>query len=164
MEGNRIFIAIYLLAFFTSCWLFSRKKLLVLFVALSPVLLFLFSAWASLRHNLTQLPDSFAKYADSTYDSSIVSPLIGATEGMSTLLLMHVINDAGNDFDYLYGQSYVRSVTSFIPRSIYPQKSETFNLILAKHYLPGEVTSVSATALGRCMRISGRLRLCCFQF
>src|ERR1700678_1595350 len=40
VSGNRIFFALYLLAFLTSCWLYRRRRMLVALVVAAPALVF----------------------------------------------------------------------------------------------------------------------------
>ena len=148
MTGNRIFLAFYLLAFLISCWLFRRRKVLVLSLALCPLLVIGLSAWASLRHDLSAIPNSLDAYVDGKSGNQITESIMDATEGVDTLLLMHIVEDFGKRHDYLYGLSYSRSLTSLIPRALYPQKPETFASFLAGIYVPNNLTSLNATALG----------------
>jgi oligosaccharide repeat unit polymerase len=148
MTGNRIYLATYLLACLTLFWLLGRKKLIFTLLAISPVLVLVFSAWSSVRHNLSEIPDSVNTYAESDYGNRAVTSLINVTEGNSTMLLLHLINDFGNRYDFLYGLSYSRTLTSFIPRRIYPHKPENFTTFLAKVYQPDATTSYAATAIG----------------
>jgi oligosaccharide repeat unit polymerase len=159
MMGNRIYLATYLLAFLTSCWLLRRRKLIVLMLALSPVLVLVFSMWSSLRHNLSEIPDSVNKYADSDYGNRAVTSLVNVTEGNSTMLLLHLLNDFGTRYDFLYGLTYSRAFTSLIPRRIYPHKSENFTIFLAKIYQPDVTTSYGATAIGEMYANFGPLTL-----
>jgi hypothetical protein len=148
ISGNRIHIAIYLLAVFTLCWLHKRTRILLTMCALAPVLVVVFSLWASVRGNLSELGDRTGGYFDSDRGNSVVTSLMDVTEGSDTMLLMHIVRDFGNNIPYLYGRSYIRAITSLIPRRLYPSKSENFTTVLAEIYLPGEVTSLNATAIG----------------
>jgi oligosaccharide repeat unit polymerase len=159
MTGNRIFLATYLLACITSFWLLGRTKLIVMMLAISPVLVLVFSAWSSVRHNLSEIPDSVSTYADSDYGNRTVTSLVNVTEGNSTMLLLHLMNDFGTRYDFLYGLTYSRTLTSLIPRRIYPHKPENFTLFLAKVYSPNSTTSYAATAIGEMYANFGPLTL-----
>jgi len=148
MTGNRIYLATFLLAFFTSCVLCSRKKIIVGLLITSPLLAIVFSAWAAVRHDLTDIPGSAAAYMDDGLANHTVSSAFDVTEGMDILLAMHMIRDFGSKYDYLYGSSYSRSILSFVPRSIFPGKPETFTGFLAGIYVPNVLTSLNATAIG----------------
>ena len=71
-----------------------------------------------------------------------------AFDGMGALLLLNVIHDFPDRFDYLHGITYSRAAVSLIPRKIYPGKPQNFTTVLAEKYLPGVETSVGATAIG----------------
>jgi hypothetical protein len=149
MSGNRIFIAFYLLAFFTSSWLYGRRKLIGTLLVASPVLVLIFSLWGTVRHDLSKLPDSVStEVAESDVSSRALSSLMYATEGQGVLLLMHVVNDFGGRFEYLHGATYGRLLTFWLPRSVYPDRPLDFTSQAALCYLPGESTSLCATALG----------------
>jgi len=149
MSGNRIFIAFYLLAFLTSGWLYGRRRLIGTLLVCSPLLVLIFSVWGAVRHDLSRLPDSVSsEVVDSEVSSQALSSLMYATEGHSVLLLMHMINDFGGRFAYLHGSTYGRLLTFWLPRSVYPDRPLDFTSQAALCYLPGETTSLCATALG----------------
>jgi oligosaccharide repeat unit polymerase len=148
MTGNRIYIAIYLLAFFVSCLLFKKNKALLWMLASAPALLLIFSAWAMVRHDLTAIPDSVAAFSDAQEGSSATASLLDASEGMDVVLLLHIVLDYGVSEDFLYGSSYLKTITSWIPRSLYPTKTKNFSVLLARKYLPNQETSINATVLG----------------
>jgi oligosaccharide repeat unit polymerase len=162
MTGNRIFFASYLLACFTSCWLLQRRKMIAMMLALAPVLVLVFSVWSSVRHDLSKIQDSVDTYTDSDYGNRTVTSLINVTEGMSVMLLLHIINDFGNRYEFLDGLTYSRTFTALIPRRIYPHKPENFTLVLAKIYQPDVTTSLNATAVGEMYANFGPLTLCFF--
>src|SRR5216684_4278010 len=162
LTGNRIYFAIYLISFFISCLLSQRKKVLITMFAIAPILVLVFSAWSSLRHNLMEIPDSVTGYTEADFGDRTTSSLINVTEGMDVLLLLHIVNDFGNRYEYLYGITYSRAATSLIPRRFYPQKPDNFTLILAQKYLPGVETSLNATAVGEMYANFGGLTLILF--
>ena len=149
MSGNRIFIAFYLLGFLTCCWLYGRKKLIALLLIASPMLVLIFSVWGLVRHDLSTIPDAVSSgIIETEIRERALSSLMYATEGQGVLLLVHVINDFPNRFDFLYGSTYGRLFTFWMPRSMYPQRPLDFTNQAAVFYLPGETTSLCATALG----------------
>jgi oligosaccharide repeat unit polymerase len=162
LTGNRMYFAIYLLAFLTSCLLFGRKKILVSMLAVSPALALAFSAWAFVRGNLMMIPDSFTGYVDDDYSERRVTAVMDAFDGMGALLLLNVIHDFGERYNYLHGITYSRAATSLIPRKIYPHKPQNFTAMLAEKYLPYVDTSVSATAIGEMYANFGALTLFLF--
>ncbi len=152
MSGNRIFIALYLLAFLTSCWLYGRKKMIVTALLAAPLLILAFSAWSAVRHDLSDVNTIQESVTDFTEEDNqgngALSGLMHATEGAAVMLLMHMINDFGDKFDYLYGSTYARVFTSFVPRSVYPNRPVNFTIVAASLYEPGEITSLGSTTLG----------------
>ena len=149
MSGNRIFIAFYLLAFVASCWLHGRRTLIAILMVASPVLILLFSAWGAVRHDLSKIPDILAGgIVESDMSGEMLSNAMHVTEGGAVLLLMHIVNDFGDKFDYLYGSTYGRVFTFWLPRSVYPGRPLDFTSQAATFYLPGETTSLCSTALG----------------
>jgi hypothetical protein len=148
MSGNRIFIALFGFACLTSCWVYRRNKVLVALLLASPFLFVIFSAWAYVRHDLTSIAESVSGYAQQDLGNRTVTTVMDATEGSSVMILLHMQNDFGTRWDYLYGMTYTKVVTFALPRSIYPHKSDNFPLLLAGLYEPGETTSLGATQLG----------------
>ncbi len=148
-SGNRIFFALYLLAVLTSCWVYRRKRILAVLLVASPAFVLGFSLWSAIRADLSQLPDSAgAKTIDVDMGNRAITHLMGATEGSGVMLLMHMINDFGAKFDYLYGSSYTRLFTSFLPATFDPERPPDFTTLAARLYQPGETTSLGSTALG----------------
>jgi hypothetical protein len=77
-----------------------------------------------------------------------ITHLMGATEGSGVMLLMHIINDFGAKFEYLYGSTYTRLFTSFLPATLVPHRPPDFTTMAAQLYEPGGTTSLGSTALG----------------
>ncbi|MCU1302740.1 MAG: O-antigen polysaccharide polymerase Wzy family protein [Candidatus Sulfotelmatobacter sp.] len=148
MSGNRIFLALYLLAFVTSCWLYRRRKIMAALLLVSPAVILIFSLWASIRSNLSQISDSAATQAlESDIAEGAVTRVMDVTEGSAAMLLMHMMNDFGTKFAYLHGGTYARLLTAF-PPGLYPNRPKNFASVAAELYEPGETTSLGSTALG----------------
>lgn len=149
MTGNRIFFASYLLAFLTSCWLYGRKKITAAMLAAAPLLVLVFSAWSWVRADLSVIPDSLkTRVIDADLGSRAVTSLMDVTQGSAITLLMHVIGDFGDKYDYLYGRTYGRLFTFFQPRILLPKRIPNFETLAAQLYEPGVTTSLGSTALG----------------
>ncbi len=148
MSGNRIYVALFGLAFLTSCWYFRRKKLITVLLLASPVIFLLFSAWTYLRGNLSTISDTLPTYIEADRGNRFVTTLFDTTEATSVMLFLHVVNDFGGRFNYMDGVTYSKSLTFILPRKLYPAKSENFPVLLADLYEPGELTSLGATQLG----------------
>lgn len=148
MSGNRIFIAFYLLAFAASSWIYGRRKLIAVLLIASPALVVLFSAWGMVRHDLSKIPGAIADRGEAEVSEQALGSVMHATEGAAVMLLLHMVNDFGGRFDYLYGSTYGRVFTFWLPRSVYPSRPLDFTNQAAIYYLPGEPTSLCSTALG----------------
>jgi hypothetical protein len=149
MTGNRIFIAFYLLALLASAWLYGRRKVVAAMLVLSPVLVLVFSAWGAVRHDLSKIPDSVTTdVIEADTGNRALDSLMHATEGGAVMLLLHIVNDFGGKFAYLHGSTYGRLLTCWLPRSLYPGRPLDFTSQAAVFYLPGETTSLCATAMG----------------
>jgi hypothetical protein len=149
ISGNRIFFALYLLAFLTSCWLYRRKRILAALLVASPVLVLVFSLWGSVRGNLSTIPDSAGVQAlEVEVGDRAVTHLMGVTEGSGVMMLMHMINDFGTKFNYLYGGTYARLFTFVLPASLDPGRPPDFTTLAAQLYEHTATTSLGSTALG----------------
>ena len=149
MSGNRIFFALYLLALATSALLYGRRKILMAMFVASPVLIFVFSAWTSVRAHVGDIPDSLSKNVlEVDIGNTAVTHSMNVTEGMAVMLLMHMINDFGTKFPYLEGGTYGRLLTFFFPQSMAAGRPPDFSTLSAQLYEPGRITSLGSTALG----------------
>ncbi len=139
LSGNRIFVALMLITFFSHL-LISRKYLALLIVALSfPGLSILSGTWAYYRINAdVGLADSLAHISEIAISdpSMIPTSVIEMTEGANSLALMAITRDFGDEEDLLLGHTLIKVFLLPIPRSIYPNKPENFNLIAAAIYEP----------------------------
>ena len=150
MTGNRIYIAMFMLYIITVLIVNRRYRLILMLGLVAPVIFIFFSAWAHIRGGLGDLSATIANYVDSkaSDDNMVMSTLIDATEGANVMLLLHIIRDFGSQYDLLLGETYTKAITFVIPRSIYPDKPESFTVITAKLYMPESETSLSSTTLG----------------
>ena len=162
MTGNRIFFALYLMSFAASCWLHRRKRPVVILLVIAPVLIFLFSAWNFFRHDLSTIGKDIPAYAEGDLGNRSVTSLMDAFEGNDTMILLHMINDFGTKYDYLYGGSYARVLYFLIPRSIYPEKPAGFAVRMAALYEPGNLGSLAVTQFGECYANFGPFSLMLF--
>jgi len=148
MSGNRIYFALFGLAFLTSCWYYRRKKVVFALLIASPLIILLFSAWAYVRGNLGDISGNVSAYSEADPGHRAVTALVDTTEASTIMLSLHMVNDFGNRFNYLKGITYSKAFTFVLPRKIYPNKPENFPALLAKLYEPGEITSLGATQFG----------------
>jgi hypothetical protein len=116
---------------------------------IAPALALVFSAWTFLRSDPTAIGENIPTYVQGDLGNRAVTSLINACEGDDTMILFHIINDFGPKYEYLYGSSYARIMSFWIPRDLYLQKPTAFEIRLATLYEPGLVaTSINGTALG----------------
>jgi hypothetical protein len=149
ISGNRIFFALYFMAFLTSCWLYQRNRMLAALGMAAPAFVFAFSLWGSIRGNLSQVSDSAGVQAfEVDIGDRTLTHLMGATEGSGVMLLLHMISDFGTKFNYLYGSTYARLITFLLPASLYPSRTPDFTTLAAQLYEPAKATSLGSTALG----------------
>ena len=162
VTGNRIYLAIYLLALVVTLCCEKRWKVFAGMLACAPVLIFVFSMWSSVRHSLSDLGKSSGEYLESDNRDDLMSSLINVTEGMNVLLLLHIVDDYGNRVDYLKGLTYSRALISLVPRRLLPDKPHNFTALMAEQYLPNVETSLNATAIGEMYANFGPLTLFLF--
>lgn len=161
LTGNRIFFALYLLALMAAFWVYGQRKAMIGVLIMVPILAFTFSAWAAVRANMTDPGRAFAAYNEQIdRDGRLATTLMDVTEGANVVLLFNVLNDFGPKYDYLYGASYAKIATVFIPRSVYPQKTLPFSVTIAQVYEPNDrELSFASTALGEMYANFGVLML-----
>ncbi len=131
-------------------------------LACAPILVFVFSMWSSVRHNLSDLGKSTGDYLENDDHGDLTASLINVTEGMNVLLLFHIVDDYGNRVDYLHGLTYARAFISLVPRQLLPAKPHNFTALMAERYLPNVETSLNATAIGEMYANFGPLTLFLF--
>lgn len=161
MTGNRIFFALYLLALMAAFWVYGQRKAIIVILIVAPLLAFTFSAWAAVRGSMSNPGNAFAAYNEQiSSDGRLATTLMDVTEGVNVVLLFNMLNDFGSKYDYLYGASYAKIATFFLPRAIYPQKTLPFAIITAQLYEPNDRDlSFNSTALGEMYANFGPLML-----
>jgi hypothetical protein len=147
-QGERIYLALYLVSLLGSCLLYRRMKTIAALLILTPALALVFSAWAYFRNAPTEIATNMPTYVDADMGNRAVTVLMDAIDGSDTVFLFHIINDFGSKYRFLYGASYARALFFMVPRSLYPNKPTGFAIQLAEIYEPGETTSFAATQLG----------------
>ncbi len=139
LSGNRIFVALMLITYFSHL-LIKQKYLALLLVALSfPGLSILSGTWAYYRINSdVGLGASLAHISEIAISDPNMIPtsVIEMTEGANSLALMAITRDFGNEEELLLGHTLIKVFLLPVPRSIYPNKPENFNLIAAAIYEP----------------------------
>lgn len=147
-QGERIYLALFLISIFAACWLYDRKKAILGMLLIAPALAFIFSAWQYFRNVPTEISENVSVYRDADLGNRAVTVLMDACDGSDTVFLFHIINDFGDKYPFMHGTSYARAFSFMVPRSLYPDKPKDFALRLAEIYEPNETTSFAATQLG----------------
>ena len=109
-----LFINCFLINYYLNFNKFSYKRLLVL----STIVVLFFSFMTSLRGGSGfDLNDAFQ---DSLF--SVLDPLVANNGGIDTSKTAHIINYVDKHNDFKYGSGYLFIFSSFIPRTIWPNK------------------------------------------
>lgn len=150
MTGNRVFIVLFFVGFTAACWIYGKSKMLYATLAMGIVFVPVLIVWAVIRSSLNRPIEALEEHADIlvSFLGNFTHALLAATEGTNIILLVNIIKDFGERFDYLYGVTILKLFTFFVPRSLYPEKSDNFPQITANLYEPGEATSLNSTVLG----------------
>lgn len=160
MSGNRIYIALLLIYIIVAMVSFLNiRKLIKWFLVFIPIVP-IFSVWTYLRSNLANLSVGLKNYI-SAFDqvsSKIITTLMDLTEGSNNVLLIHIMNDYGSDFEFLRGITYIRALTSVLPKRL-GLYIDNFSIILANIYQPGFKSSMNGTALGEAWANFGVLQI-----
>ena len=151
MSGNRIFVALLLL-FIGAAALYHRRYRAIAKMALAaPFLVVAFAVWAQIRGALSDPVAAIDRHiaSASTYEGNyVLNRLIDVTEGTNVLVLLNITNDFGGRYPYLAGSTFLKAVTFWIPRSVYPDKPESLPTITARLYEPEADTSINSTIIG----------------
>ena len=152
VSGNRIFIASFGVALFTLFIIKKSMRSITISILLIFLLVPFFGMWAVIRGNVTDWSERKEFYHEvvsrDNNQGKYFNIAMDAFEGVGVTLLFNVINDFGEREKYLYGQSYYRIFTFFLPRTIYPEKSSNITTVFAEIYEPGIDTSLVASVIG----------------
>ncbi|MGR3766038.1 O-antigen polymerase [Rossellomorea sp. NS-SX7] len=145
ITGNRIYFAIYLLFVFANFILLNVYKPIYKLLILSPVVLFIFSAWSYTRSSLTNLDTAVNNYVQvfSDFEYAIVSMLFDISEGANILAAFHIIKDYGKVFELLNGLTFLKVIYPIFPDFI--EKVDSFTVIAGRIYEPGTNLSLNST-------------------
>lgn len=150
-SGNRIFFALLLLFFGAQCIYERRYRAIVKTAFMAPILVVAFAVWAQVRGSLADPIAALNQHIESAtaYEGNyFLNRLLDATEGTNIIFLLNITKDYGERYQYLAGLTILKAVTFWVPRSIYPEKPDSFPVITARLYEPGEETSISSTVIG----------------
>jgi len=147
-SGNRVYLALLLLYFACLVVNLKRWKLASKLAVLIPILVLIFSIWAQIRGALSDPLSAIDRHIDTAaaYEGNyILNRLIDVTEGANIIFLLNIIKDFGQTHPFLQGDSFLKAVVFWIPRSVLPDKPESFAVTTAALYESGAETSFSST-------------------
>jgi hypothetical protein len=151
MTGNRIYIALFMLALAAVLWLDRRWRVIAASGLAVPLLVVAFTAWPAIRGNRAALAEAYEAYTEIAQldDRPLQTALMSVTDGVNVMLAMHIVNDFGTRFEYLGGLTYTKAATFFLPRSVYPSKPPNFETLVAQLYEPAASgLSLATTVVG----------------
>ena len=160
ISGNRIYVftfsILYLILNFRNLSL-KKKAIYFIFLVVGAYTLNLWSTVRAYSHTdgLISSVEKAIEYENSK-SAEIEGPLtvlnkniLSITEGANAYVLIQVIEDFPDKYEYIYFDPYVKIVGTIIPRSLWPSKPQSVPLIFAKIYNPElEGFSLNGTLLG----------------
>lgn len=72
----------------------------------------------------------------------------GATESVNVNVLVSIFNDFGRDIAFLYGESLLKLVVFWVPRSIWAEKPDSIAVVIGQNLAPGQGVALIATFYG----------------
>ncbi len=149
VSGNRIhlvLVGLYVLPFI----LIYNRKLVAPIIFAMPAVIILGSYWANIR-SYTDKFKGIEVYTDRIISGEVdfMTPVVEIFEGVNILVLFEIVKKAGSEFDFILGETYLKSITWIIPRSMWPEKPLNATQAVAALIEPGERGwSVSFTQFG----------------
>ena len=147
VSANRIYLFVFTIIFFIEVVRKLNYKVIVTYLVILIFGIYFFTLWSSIRAFLHEntFVDSVQmalEYEEnlsenvSGFDGRINKQIIDITEGSNVYVLNKVIEDFPDKYNYITVSPYVKVISVFIPRTIWPNKPESTPLILAKLYNP----------------------------
>jgi|APSaa5957512535_1039671.scaffolds.fasta_scaffold19189_2 oligosaccharide repeat unit polymerase len=148
-SGNRIYFVILILMILSILIMYKDKKNLIKVFFVLPIFISGLIIWTSIRSNIFDSLDRITSLLESIDPNPIVTALLNMAEGMNVIVLLHIIEDFGVKYDFLYGLNYIKLFIIYIPRSFLPEKPIDFTSYAAKLYEPASIGfSLNSTFLG----------------
>jgi len=151
VTGNRIFLVIVVFSTIIQLIIFKKTKTLIVLSFISiPIGMFMI-AWAQIRSllgnmSLSESMETSYKVFEKINFADIVFQL---TEGADFLILLSIIRDFGDKFNYLVGESFLKLFVFPIPRSIYEDKPDSIGRTMGILYQPEtDGLALNTTLLG----------------
>ena len=149
VTGNRIhllLVGLYVLPFIL---IYNRKLVTPIIIAM-PALIIMGSYWANIR-SYTDKFKGIEIYTDRIISGQVdfMTPIVEILEGANILVLFEIVKKAGSEMNLVLGESYLKSITWIIPRSMWPEKPLSATQSVAAAIEPGQQGwSVSFTQFG----------------
>ena len=149
ISGNRIHLVLLGLYVLPFILVYNRKLVTPIILSL-PAVIIIGSYWANIRSYTDRLR-GIEIYTDRIVGGEVdfMTPVVEIFEGVNILVLFEIVKKAGSDFNLVLGETYLKSITWIIPRSIWPEKPLNATQAVAALIEPGERGwSVSFTQFG----------------
>ena len=142
--GNRIIVVMFgvtgLLYVFKN---YGIRKLITIGMLLVPIALVL-AIYSTVRSLLFIAP--FSQIIESLFsnlgNTAILSTLLSVFEYSDTVVVMNLFTDIGHSIAPVYGTTFLRLFTWFIPRNIWPDRPLNLSLQVGALYTPGVAPAV----------------------
>jgi hypothetical protein len=72
----------------------------------------------------------------------------GATESVNVNVLVSIFGDFGHQVDFLYGESLLKLIVFWVPRSLWAEKPDSIAVVIGQHLAPGQGVALIATFYG----------------
>ena len=149
VSGNRIHLVLVGLYVLPSVLMYNSRLVTPIIIAM-PVVIVMGSYWANIR-SYTDKFKGIEIYTDRIISGQVdfMTPIVEILEGVNILVLFEIVKKAGSEMNLVLGESYLKSITWIIPRSMWPEKPLSATQSVAAAIEPGEQGwSVSFTQFG----------------
>ena len=138
VSGNRIHLVLVGLYVLPFILIYNRKLVTPIIIAM-PVLIIMGSYWANIRSYTDRLK-GIEIYTDRIISGEVdfMTPVVEIFEGVNILVLFEIVKKAGSEFNLVLGETYLKSITWIIPRSMWPEKPLNAPQAVAALIEPGE--------------------------
>jgi len=122
VSGNRIHLVLLGLYVLPFILIYNRKLVTPIIIAM-PAVIIIGSYWANIR-SYTDKFKGIAIYTDRIISGEVdfMTPVVEIFEGVNILVLFEIVKKAGSEFDLVLGETYLKTITWEIPRSMWPEK------------------------------------------
>jgi hypothetical protein len=137
--GNRIVVLMFgVLGLFFIYRNFGLKRVLLLAIGLVPIALIM-GIYQDARHLLSNTsPLLILSYLFQLLkNTDIFTSGLNAFEYLDTIVLFNLFQDVGQSIEPIFGSTFIRIFTWFIPRSVWANRALTITTQVGEVYLPG---------------------------